>query len=177
MLHRDEYFGLRVRLISSPSHAINIPVNSTVGPSGACPALLSSPAHVRYQQRWTAGERATEVHAHTEKPRAEGHPHGPVAASAGTVLITFKSPNSIPPYRIENHCDDVFVYFAQSRVARDHDKWNWLQPRVGGARMAYAWDEPIMEHQLTVQVWRSPGSCLMTHGACPSMAALELADS
>ena len=71
---------------------------------------------------------------------------------AGTVLITFKSPRSIPPYRIENHCDDVYVYFAQSQVAWDRTKWNWLEPRLGGACMAYAWDEPIYPHQLTIQV-------------------------
>lgn len=75
--------------------------------------------------------------------------------TAGTVLITFKSPRSIPPYRIENQCDDVYVYFAQSGVAWDRAKWNWLQPRLGGARMAYAWDEPILEHKLTIQV----GNC------------------
>ena len=34
---RDEYFGLRIRLKSNPATAINIPVNSTVGPSGAFP--------------------------------------------------------------------------------------------------------------------------------------------
>ncbi|KAK9800258.1 hypothetical protein WJX73_008605 [Symbiochloris irregularis] len=102
MRDRDEYFGLRVRLISKPSRGINIPVNCTVGPSG-------------------------------------------------TVLITFKSPRSIPPYRIENHCEDVFVYFAQSQVASDRTKWNWLQPQIGGACMAYAWDEPIYQHRLTIQ--------------------------
>ena len=71
----------------------------------------------------------------------------------GTVLITFKNPRSIPPYRIENQCDDVFVTFAQTGVARDRSKWNTLQPRQGGSYMAYAWDEPILQHRLTVQVW------------------------
>ena len=78
---------------------------------------------------------------------------------AGTVLITFKSPRSIPPYRIENHCDDVFVYFAQAGVAWDRAKWNWLNPRSGGACMAYAWDEPILEHRLSVQVLHMLASC------------------
>ena len=31
---REEYFGLRVRHKKDSSQAINIPVNSTVGPSG-----------------------------------------------------------------------------------------------------------------------------------------------
>ena len=34
-LCRDEYLGLRVRLKADPAQAVNIPVNSTVGPSGA----------------------------------------------------------------------------------------------------------------------------------------------
>ena len=40
---RDEYFGLRVRLKDDPAQAINIPVNSTVGPSGTGNPGLSPP--------------------------------------------------------------------------------------------------------------------------------------
>ena len=32
---REEYFGLRVRKLHDSAQAINIPVNTTVGPSGA----------------------------------------------------------------------------------------------------------------------------------------------
>ena len=32
---------------------------------------------------------------------------------AGTVLITFKSRLSLPPYRIENATSDVAIWFAQ----------------------------------------------------------------
>ena len=50
--------------------------------------------------------------------------------------MTFKSPNSMPPYRIENRCDDVFISFAQMAVARqgseEKNMWNWLHPREGG---------------------------------------------
>ncbi|KAK9815754.1 hypothetical protein WJX72_009012 [[Myrmecia] bisecta] len=99
---KDEYFGVRVRHQLDPARAINIPVSTTVGPSGS-------------------------------------------------VLVTFKSPLSVPPYRIENHCEDVIVFFAQDAVHRDRTKWNWLEPRLGGAAMAYAWDEPNMEHRLRVQ--------------------------
>jgi hypothetical protein len=35
---------------------------------------------------------------------------------AGTVLITFKSRLSLPPYRIENATSDVAIWFAQVRV-------------------------------------------------------------
>lgn len=71
---------------------------------------------------------------------------------AGCVLITFKSRLSIPPYRIENKTSDVMIYFAQSSVASDREKWNWLSPRSSGSSMAYAWDEPCQTHKLQVQV-------------------------
>ena len=32
--YREEYYGLRVRQVKDPSIAINIPVNTTIGPSG-----------------------------------------------------------------------------------------------------------------------------------------------
>lgn len=32
---KEAYFGLRVRHAADPSRAVNIPVNTTVGPSGA----------------------------------------------------------------------------------------------------------------------------------------------
>ena len=33
---REDYFGLRVRHTQDPERAVNIPVNITVGPTGAC---------------------------------------------------------------------------------------------------------------------------------------------
>lgn len=70
------------------------------------------------------------------------------------VLITFKSRLSVPPYRIENLCKDVVVFFAQAGLAGQRDKWNWLLPSATGqaASMAYAWDEPTSDHILQVQV-------------------------
>lgn len=35
MAAKEAYFGLRIRHADDPSQAVNIPVNSTVGPSGA----------------------------------------------------------------------------------------------------------------------------------------------
>lgn len=74
----------------------------------------------------------------------------------GCVLITFKSPLSVPPYRIENKTSDVMIYFAQSSVAKDREKWNWLRPGPSGSSMAYAWDEPCQTHRLQVQVCSTP---------------------
>ena len=88
---------------------------------------------------------------------------------AGSVLVTFKSRLSVPPYRIENQCEDVKVFFAQTSVAQLHERkfWNTLDPMSGGNAMPYAWDEPTQEHKLTVQVcsatlvqlWCKAGIC------------------
>ena len=68
------------------------------------------------------------------------------------MLVTFKSRLSVPPYRIENMSNDVVIYFAQSALAGDRSKWNWLLPDAGGSAMAYAWDEHTLEHRLQIQV-------------------------
>ncbi|KAL0018632.1 hypothetical protein WJX77_009530 [Trebouxia sp. C0004] len=99
---REEYYGLRVRQEKDPAIAINIPVNTTVGPSGS-------------------------------------------------LLVTFKSRLSVPPYRIENMSSDVVIFFAQRSVAHQRSKWNWLTPAPGGNKMAYAWDEPIQDHSMTIR--------------------------
>ena len=33
--------------------------------------------------------------------------------AAGSIQVTLKSPSSVPPYRIENSCKDVQLYFIQ----------------------------------------------------------------
>ena len=76
---------------------------------------------------------------------------------AGTVLVTFKSHQSVPPYRIENQCSDVYIYFVQACLAGERPgRWNWLQPRTNGNALAYAWDEPSEDHLLRVKVLASP---------------------
>jgi hypothetical protein len=68
------------------------------------------------------------------------------------VLVTFKSHTlSVPPYRIENQCSDLHIYFVQACLADERpSRWNWL--RGGGNSMAYAWDEPTEEHRIRVKV-------------------------
>ena len=67
--------------------------------------------------------------------------------------MTFKSHQSVPPYRIENQCSDVYIYFVQACLAGERPgRWNWLQPRPNGSTLAYAWDEPNEEHLLRVKV-------------------------
>ncbi len=49
MAAKEAYFGLRVRNDRSPDVAVNIPVNSTVGPSGTfylLPSILSNPPNI-----------------------------------------------------------------------------------------------------------------------------------
>ena len=37
----------------------------------------------------------------------------PLLLPAGSIQVTLKSPSSVPPYRIENSCKDVQLYFIQ----------------------------------------------------------------
>lgn len=71
--------------------------------------------------------------------------------------MTFKSHTmSVPPYRIENQCSDVHIYFVQACLAGERPgRWTWLQPRSAGNSMAYAWDEPNEEHRIRVKVQKS----------------------
>ena len=139
MLGREEYFGLRIRHKTIHSRAINIPVNSTVGPSGEhCPSTLlrSSWAPLSCLFPPAAAVMLMQLNA----------------VCTGCVLVTFKSRFSVPPYRIENRTTDVVVYFAQSSLKATRENWNWLSPLPGGSAMAYAWDEPTYDHRLQVQV-------------------------
>ena len=72
--------------------------------------------------------------------------------AAGSLLVSFKSRLSVPPYRIENMCNDVGIRFAQRGVPHQRSKWNELLPVPGGNKMAYAWDEPILDHYMTIEV-------------------------
>lgn len=49
--------------------------------------------------------RRPHTHAHLARPA----PLRP----AGSIQVTLKSPSSVPPYRIENSCQDVQLYFIQ----------------------------------------------------------------
>jgi hypothetical protein len=99
-------------------------------------------------------------------------------ACAGCVLVTFKSRYSLPPYRVENLCSDVVVWYCQEALKFQQSKWNWLAPRPGGNSMAYAWDEPTLDHRLRVHVRaRSRGICLSVaklRGIYPSTELGEL---
>ena len=75
-----------------------------------------------------------------------------IVLCTGSVMVTFKSRLSVPPYRIENMCSDVVVFFAQAPIASLRNVWNWLTPRAGGNKMAFAWDEPTQQHRLQVRV-------------------------
>lgn len=66
--------------------------------------------------------------------------------------MTFKSRYSLPPYRIENQCSQVVCWFAQGALKGSNERWNVLTPRQGGNSLAYAWDEPTLEHKLLVHV-------------------------
>ena len=97
----------------------------------------------------------TFCHSRLQAPAFEAalQPWQRALRPAGTVLVTFKSHQSVPPYRIENQCSDVYIYFVQACLAGERPgRWNWLQPRPNGSALAYAWDEPNEEHLLRVKV-------------------------
>ena len=41
---------------------------------------------------------------------------------------------------------------AQGALKGSNQAWNVLTPRPGGNNLAYAWDEPTLEHKLLVHV-------------------------
>ena len=84
----------------------------------------------------------------------------------GSLLVSFKSRLSVPPYRIENMSSDVGIRFAQRGVPQPSSKWNELVPLPGGNKMAYAWDEPILDHYMTIQVCTSLLTCLSLRRHC-----------
>lgn len=93
-----------------------------------------------------------------------------VVVAVGSLLVTFKSRLSVPPYRIENMSSDVVIFFAQRGVAHQRAKWNWLTPAAGGNKMAYAWDEPNEDHYMTIRVCSS----VMTVMTAPTCGETQL---
>lgn len=71
--------------------------------------------------------------------------------SSGSIQVTLKSPSSVPPYRIENLCKDVQLFFVQVPLvfrAEGNQYVDYLNPRE---TMPYAWDEPTLLPKLRVQ--------------------------
>ena len=111
MTAKEAYFGLRIRAADDASQAVNIPVNTTVGPSGAPQHQEMTAAYL-----WPQPEVTAQKMSVTSAPRFAGaRTNCAPVSSAGTVLVTFKSRLSLPPYRIENACSDVAIWFAQVR--------------------------------------------------------------
>jgi len=71
--------------------------------------------------------------------------------SSGSVQVTLKSPSGVPPYRIENLCKDVQLFFVQvPLVFRPHGS-QYVDSLKPCEVMPYAWDEPTMLTKLRVQ--------------------------
>lgn len=71
--------------------------------------------------------------------------------SSGSVQVTLKSPSGVPPYRIENLCKDVQLFFVQvPLVFRPHGN-QYVDSLKPCEIMPYAWDEPTMLTKLRVQ--------------------------
>lgn len=68
--------------------------------------------------------------------------------ASGVVLVTFKSHRTLPPYRIENQCNNVVFSVAQAAMLHQSHSdivFNRLDP---GDSTAFAWDEPNARHTL-----------------------------
>ena len=71
--------------------------------------------------------------------------------SSGSIQVTLKRPSSVPPYRIENLCKDVQLFFVQVPLvfrADGNQYVDFLNPRE---TMPYTWDEPTLLPKLRVQ--------------------------
>jgi hypothetical protein len=79
--------------------------------------------------------------------------------------VTLKSPSSVPPYRIENGCKDVQLYFIQLPLVARPDSKRYIDNLPPGEAMPYAWDEPTLRNQIRVQVGWGPGGDRESGGA------------
>lgn len=71
--------------------------------------------------------------------------------SSGSVQVTLKSPASVPPYRIENACKDVHLFFVQVPMVFREQGNLYVDSLQPGESMPYAWDEPTLLTKLRVQ--------------------------
>ncbi len=71
--------------------------------------------------------------------------------SSGSVQVTLKSPASVPPYRIENACKDVHLFFVQVPMVFREQGNLYVDSLQPGESMPYAWDEPTLVTKLRVQ--------------------------
>jgi hypothetical protein len=71
--------------------------------------------------------------------------------SSGSVQVTLKSPASVPPYRIENACKDVQLFFVQVPMVFREQGNLYVDSLQPGESMPYAWDEPTLLTKLRVQ--------------------------
>ena len=65
--------------------------------------------------------------------------------SSGVVLISIKSQQNVPPYRIENICKNVHLKFKQVGTSQE----DTLEPKH--TLQKFAWDEPTQPHHLDVE--------------------------
>eukprot|EP00892_Ulva_mutabilis_P007162 jgi/Ulvmu1/4818/UM020_0103.1 len=80
---------------------------------------------------------------------------------SGVVLVSLKSQQNLPPYRICNACTSVAVSVSQSLTDGERIKPESLEP---GKEVPFAWDEPTHPHllRITASVQSSPSRLATT---------------
>jgi hypothetical protein len=91
------------------------------------PSLLQIPAWLQ-----ALPKAAARAACPTDCPRAP-------TALAGAVQVTLKSPGSMAPYRLENLCKDVVLYFIQVSTAQHSTAEHSRGRRVHGIGRVEAW--------------------------------------
>lgn len=87
----------------------------------------------------------------TNQRRYVNIPVNVTVGSSGSIQVTLKKPSSVPPYRIENLCKDVQLFFVQVPLVFRADGKQYVDCLNPKEVMPYAWDEPTLAPKLRVQ--------------------------
>ena len=100
------------------------------------------------ETEWYFGLRVR--HASNQR-RYVNIPVNVTVGSSGSIQVTLKKPTGVPPYRIENLCKDVQLFFVQVPLVFRADGKQYVDCLNPKEVMAYAWDEPTLLPKLRVQ--------------------------
>lgn len=87
----------------------------------------------------------------TSQRRYVNIPVNVTVGSSGSIQVTLKKPSSVPPYRIENLCKEVQLFFVQVPLVYRADGKQYVDCLNPKEVMPYAWDEPTLAPKLRVQ--------------------------
>ena len=100
------------------------------------------------ETEWYFGLR---VRHSTSQRRYVNIPVNVTVGASGSIQVTLKKPTSVPPYRIENMCKEVQLFFVQVPLVFRVDGKQYVDCLNPREVMPYAWDEPTLLPKLRVQ--------------------------